>query len=323
MPLVSDDDEAGTGAALPLVAWMESGNEIKDAAATIVAGSHRSVVRVTSGDDHRILGTILTADGWIVTKDSELRDSAACTLADGRKLYPERIVRDPLHDLAFLKVRASDLRPVGLVIDREYLPGEWVVCQGRDERPIGVGVVSVLPRQVGLTGGFLGVTLEDLTERGGIRVTRVIPDTAAALARIQPEDVILMLDGKAMSERTELIAGLSSRSPGSAVTLRILRGDREFEVPATLGARPNEPGETPEQRNTRRRVLSDRRTGFPQVLQHDTVLDPDQCGTPLIDVSGLCIGINIARESRLSTLAVPSSLVAAQLKWARGMDSGR
>ena len=45
------------------------------------------------------------------------------------------------------------------------------------------------------------------------------------------------------------------------------------------------------------------------MIQHDTVLDPGECGGPIIDTSGRAIGINIARAGRVVSYALPSSLV--------------
>jgi len=55
--------------------------------------------------------------------------------------------------------------------------------------------------------------------------------------------------------------------------------------------------------------LSTRRAGFPIVLQHDTVLAPDQCGGPIVDLDGNVVGINIARAGRVNSYAVPAEVV--------------
>ena len=55
--------------------------------------------------------------------------------------------------------------------------------------------------------------------------------------------------------------------------------------------------------------LSDRAEGFDMAIQHDTVLQPWQCGGPLVNLEGKAIGLNIARAGRVATYALPSSLV--------------
>jgi len=43
--------------------------------------------------------------------------------------------------------------------------------------------------------------------------------------------------------------------------------------------------------------LSKRRTGFPHILQHDSVVKPRECGGPVVDLDGKVIGINICRRA--------------------------
>jgi hypothetical protein len=56
-----------------------------------------------------------------------------------------------------------------------------------------------------------------------------------------------------------------------------------------------------------------RLSGFDSVFQHDTVLDPDECGGPLINSAGQAIGLNIARAGRVVTYALPGSLVINEM----------
>ena len=51
--------------------------------------------------------------------------------------------------------------------------------------------------------------------------------------------------------------------------------------------------------------FSDRRFGFHQVISHDSVIDPEQCGGPLVDLEGNVLGINIARAMRVASFAIP------------------
>ena len=51
--------------------------------------------------------------------------------------------------------------------------------------------------------------------------------------------------------------------------------------------------------------FSEKRFGFGKVICHDTVILPQQCGGPLIDLNGNVIGINISRSMRVATFAIP------------------
>jgi S1-C subfamily serine protease len=50
-------------------------------------------------------------------------------------------------------------------------------------------------------------------------------------------------------------------------------------------------------------------SGFPEAMQHDTDLFPDQCGGPLFDLSGKAVGLNIARAARIASYALPAHIV--------------
>ncbi len=55
--------------------------------------------------------------------------------------------------------------------------------------------------------------------------------------------------------------------------------------------------------------LSRRRADFPAVLQHDSVLRPEDCGGVIVDLSGKAVGLNIARAGRIETLALPATIL--------------
>jgi S1-C subfamily serine protease len=56
--------------------------------------------------------------------------------------------------------------------------------------------------------------------------------------------------------------------------------------------------------------ISSRSTGFQNIMQHDTVIAPHQCGGPVVDVYGNAIGLNIARAGRVSSYAIPASVAS-------------
>ena len=66
--------------------------------------------------------------------------------------------------------------------------------------------------------------------------------------------------------------------------------------------------------------LSFRRGGFPNAFAHDTVLQPEQCGGPLVNLQGRAVGINIAREGRTESHAIPAQVIIGLLD---DLKSGR
>ena len=55
--------------------------------------------------------------------------------------------------------------------------------------------------------------------------------------------------------------------------------------------------------------LSERRAGFPLAIQHDSVLQPTDCGGPIVDLDGKAVGLNIARAGRVESYALPAAIV--------------
>ncbi len=95
--------------------------------------------------------------------------------------------------------------------------------------------------------GFLGVSADPITpdvaealglSRGtrGLTITNITPDSPAEKAGLQLADVILAVDGRALSSLEDLRLVIAQASPGTKVTLRVARDGGEREVEVTLGA---------------------------------------------------------------------------------------
>jgi serine protease Do len=72
---------------------------------------------------------------------------------------------------------------------------------------------------------------------GGVFVEEVTPGKGAAKAGIQPEDVIVSVDGKPIKDGDELVANISSRRVGSTVQLGYLRDGKLHTASVTIGDR--------------------------------------------------------------------------------------
>jgi len=279
----------------------------------VVAQPSASTVRVRCGKSVVALGTVVGADGWILTKYSELKADPVCLLKDGRELPAELIGAYEPYDLAMLKVNARDLKPVQWGDIKSALVGNWVATPGNAGEPLAVGVVSVAARKttardlppVHTNSGFLGIVLEEA--ENGVKIAQVMPNSAAAKAGLLANDSILAIADKPIPDPATLMLIVQRYKPGQVVMVKVKRGDEELVIKATLGKRPND-GRSDFQ-NHLGGDLSNRRGGFPSVLQHDTVLQPAECGGPLVDLDGKAIGINIARAGRTETYAVPANEV--------------
>ena len=150
--------------------------------------------------------------------------------------------------------------------------------------------------------GYLGVQMADEEDR--VVLQRVLPGSAAAKAGLKKGDVVTSIDGKNAQDSAEFGSLVRKFKAGDKVALKIARGEESKEFKVQLGERPTQsapPG--PEAMQGR---LSERTGGFSRVLQHDIPLDPRECGGPLLDLDGRCVGINNSRAGRVKTYAVPA-----------------
>jgi serine protease Do len=287
-----------------------------------VAAPSRSVVRVLADDNEVALGTVVAADGYILTKHSEIADEAnvSVQLHDGRTLPAEVTGSDSKLDLAMLKVNAKDLVPIEWRDSKSALVGDLLATPGPEGQPIAVGVVSVATRKTKVNdlppstppanSAFLGVGLEEA--EGGARIMSVMPESAAAKAGLQVGDVVTAIAGTAIIDSETMINTIQHHKPGDVVAIRYKRDDTEATVDVTLGKRSPQEMRDRERRDFQNRLggeLSNRRGGFPAVLQHDTVLKPSDCGGPVVDLDGKTIGLNIARAGRVESYAIPAELI--------------
>ena len=168
----------------------------------------RIVVEVLQKDQRVALGTIVGADGWVLTKASEIPDDPRCRLADG-EIVPARVTGvDAAFDLAMLKIDTSGLQSIEWSKGEDQPAGTLVAAPDGSGKPIAVGVVSVAKRR--LEGPFPAsvvkapsrnppaatppdVFAKPVTGKGFL-VTHVTG--SAAKAGIRRGDVLVSIDGR-------------------------------------------------------------------------------------------------------------------------------
>jgi serine protease Do len=287
----------------------------------VVAGPSKSVVRINCDNDAVALGTVVGADGWVLTKNSQLKPGATpfVVLRDGRTLPAKVVGVEYRYDLAMLKIEAKDLVPVTWTQSKTATVGNLLAAPGTGAMPIGVGVVSVAARAVRprdlppseppANAGFLGVALEEAD--GGARIVNIVPDSAAEKAGLVQNDVVTLIADMQIIDSETMVNTIQQHKPGDVVSIHVRRGEQEMNVNATLGKRPPPDPEVVrrDSQNQMGSELSNRRGGFPQVLQTDMVLRPTECGGPVVDLDGKAVGIAIARAGRTESYALPSDAV--------------
>jgi serine protease Do len=270
-------------------------------------------VRVRCDDTVAAFGAVVGEDGWVLTKASQLQGKIVCEIHDGRE-FPARIVgvSEPC-DLAMLKLEVKGLTPVEWRESKKDAVGSWLATPGMNADPVAVGVLSVGAREIkgaelarrSTGSGFLGIIVAPV--KNGVKITDIMPDSAAEKAGFEVDDIIVSVGKSRVTDHESLHNSLRNSKPGSTVRVLVKRGSEEVMLTPKLG-RWNMEGRADFQ-NKLGSELSHRRTGFPVVLQHDTILRPVDCGGPLVDLDGKVIGINIARAGRTESLAIPAEAV--------------
>jgi serine protease Do len=174
---------------------------------------------------------------------------------------------------------------------------------------LAIGVVSVPARRLP-PNGALGIQLAKDDEAA--RITDVKEGLAAAQAGLRKDDVIRKVDNEEIKGSEQLREAIRWHYPGEKVKLVIERNGKPQTVEATLGSLsevlPRD--ERSDFQNTLgNEGLSERRTGFPLAIQHDSLLKPKECGGPIVDLNGQVVGLNIARAGRVESYALPAATV--------------
>jgi serine protease Do len=284
-----------------------------------VQQANKSTVVVLKAGKQAAMGMVIDGQGHILTKASELKvkkqfsGKLACKLADGKPRSATLVGVADDHDLALLKIDPQGLEPIRWHKAEHPAIGSWLATTGLGEDPLAVGVVSVAPRKIGDGGGFLGVMLGQ--SDAGPTVEKIVPKSAADEAGMQAGDVVIKIGDERMKTREQMVETVKQYKPGEVIMVTVVRDGEETQVRVTLGRRDMSVLRAGRlhSMNLMGGPISKRRTNFPNALQHDTVLKPEQCGGPIVDLDGNVVGINIARAGRVMSYAIPADTVLTLL----------
>ena len=264
-----------------------------------------------------ILGTLVNSE-YVATKLSELtpHEMIDCRFHEGDPGVAEIAMTNVALDLAILKLQIPRRAATSLVSQPVVSAAEFSLVFAASEKsePVRVGLITRRRHYEPRLNGKLGAVLDvDETSRA-VRVKEVAPNSTASVAGLSKTCLIDSINGQPVKSLDNVGEVLSEHQPGDWLQFQFRIVEKSSTNFARLQHDPAERFERTEFLDGRSGIVSERRSGFSDILQHDIELAPRQCGGPLIDSEGRVIGVNIARRARESSLAIPIEVVLQLLK---------
>ena len=174
----------------------------------------------------------------------------------------------------------------------------------RTTRRLLVGIISAKIREIPASGGpALGVVLK--ADSDVLEIEQVNEKSGAHDAGLQAGDVILSVAGTAVEKIEEVGPALKDCKAGSTVEVILRRGKEKLTLDVRLSAKSELFTDQMNRNDQMSGDYSNRRSGFPRVMQHDILGSSKIVGGPLLDLDGRCLGMNIARANRAESFAIP------------------
>ncbi|RCS41029.1 PDZ domain-containing protein [Bremerella cremea] len=287
-------------------------SEVLGAFHTVVGKARSATVELKRGDQQVAMGGVVDPNGLIVTKASLVNtygDEAplVVAMANGDQYLANEIVSiDKEHDLALVRIEAKNLPVMEIAADNKPAVGSILATAGLGEEPVAIGVCGLEPHKIDVKNAMLGVMLSQ--RPGPAVVDQVVEASAAATAGILAQDVILSINNTHIETGSHLIETVRTYEPGDSLRLTLRRAEEEMHLNVILGEWVAGRGQARHEfQNHLGGELSTRRSGFPAVFQHDSYLQPEQCGGPIVNLDGKVVGLNIARAGRVATYAIPGN----------------
>lgn len=261
---------------------------------------------LTDGGKIKIVGTRIKDSDIIVSKSSMVHGTPEVMISE-ELVVLEVISRIAEDDLVVMKAPLVNTSGVDLtsLVSEDLDMGSFLMTPESE----GDGLISIVsskafssPKQQ--SRGYLGVVPVDAQNSGGAVLQEVTEDGAAKRAGLMAGDVITKMNETSIKTQMELRRFLGTLDPDATVEATIKRKDEELVKIIRLGSFPNMSNHAAD-----RMDKSGRRDGFPTVIPHDADLTPENCGGPLFDLEGKFVGLNIARNSRVRSYAIPASRV--------------
>jgi serine protease Do len=271
---------------------------------------------INKGDSSSALGTIINLKGltrdrtllektFILSKGSLIKDGVRAKIGDS--LVPAGIVyRDIQSDLILLSLKVN----IKGGLDKSVFPLESNTLKNIGDilispDPVGKGEISILgSSEFNLSktysGGYLGLGFgEDGKSR---QIAMIVAKSPASASALKIGDEVTDINDNPINSADMFISEIQKFSADDIVKIGFKRSDSIQATDVKLGGRPTLVSTHAAEKFDGGK--SKRFDGFEQVFIHDAKILPSACGGPVFDLNGKLRGMNIARYSRTSSLAV-------------------
>ncbi len=274
----------------------------------------QSVVEILVDSKPVSIGTVVDADGWILTKASVLDGKVSCRLPDQSVVVAEKRAESQEHDLALLKIDVGGLS-AAVFSDKEPPTITQVLCAVGPGQILKPGIVSIETRAIPPEPRWKGDATEDTPN--GPMISRSDPgwqnktNLSTIGTKLQIDDIIVSINGhstpKVATLTQVLETNLAGYCTGDLVSVALRRKGASMNVLTTL---------------PRAAVVnywmmdeheSPRRSGFAAVFDTDIELLQPEAGSPVIDAEGRIRGIAIASRGRDETQRGPTSVLPSHI----------
>lgn len=259
------------------------------------------------------LGTLVKINGskksYIISKNSLLPNSLVSIVADGQKQPLKIVHRDDKRDLVLLELSTALNDGIDLSkVSRDSLVFDDLGKIMISPDPTNLGEISVLGTlrfdlPAIYSAGYLGLRLELENNRNLVKMIQ--EKSPAGGSGLKIGDEVLSINDEKVSSPEQFIKELQKSKPNDRIRLAYKRDGVEGKLDITLAKRPYITMDHAAERFTDGK--SDRRDGFRKAFVHDGKLKPAECGGPVFDLKGNFMGINIARYSRTSSIAISTA----------------
>lgn len=267
--------------------------------------------------------TVIHASGQMLTKASMIEERTDLSVRIEETTYPLQVrATDDQYDVALVRALAPGLTGLSWEIEEPEV-GQLLVTPG--QTGLIAGIVTQPLRKVPKKGyelnqekdrptATLGVTYLSGTELPTVETVRI--GSPADRVGILEGDEIVRFEGQRLADLDQFIRLLSQKSPGEKIALLLKRGENEIKVEPILDLPSSNLRERFDEKAVRRDSaliglsanggsLSERKADFPLAIFHDQQLNAKLVGTPLVNLEGKVVGLNIARALRTRSLAIP------------------